>query len=113
MLSSIFNPPVDHYSLSIFAFANADLHTRTIEQIFTASSGSIRLQNYLLDPLDPNALENWLSAHQQAHNDLNRHFGLEGNDLTDVDFKDPERLMNFVFLHGHEHRQFSSLTGVV
>jgi hypothetical protein len=58
----------------------------------------------ILDPLDPNDITTWLDNHQNMHNDFNGVLGTQGQDLSDVDFKNQSQRTQWLFLNFEEHR---------
>jgi hypothetical protein len=67
---------------------------------------------YPLDPFTPNAVDVWLRFHQSAHNDFNQALGLDGADLTDVDFQNAEKLSDFFFRNYQEHLDARAALGI-
>jgi hypothetical protein len=111
MLATLYNLFNDQRGLDQFAFANADLHVRQNAAI--AARGGPNLSAYILDPivLGKN-LETWLSVHQETHNQVNQVLGIRGNDLSDVDFSNPQQLASWIWLHAQEHVQASDRLGL-
>lgn len=71
-----------------------------------------RLEEYIIDPIDMGDPAAMLRNHQAMHNDMNAVFGLSGNDLLEVDFRDVEQLAAWIFFNFNEHQQVSKITGV-
>jgi hypothetical protein len=67
------------------------------------------LTTYVLDPIAGFDRDNWLRRHQTAHNDMNEVLGIAGNDLSDVDFKNPKELQAWINLHAQEHLQANDI----
>ena len=112
MLATLFNVFQTPVAMNQFAFANADLHIRQNQAI--SIKHSVNLPFYILDPisLDNSALENWLQLHQDIHTRTNTILGIDGNDLTDVDFTNLNQLSSWVWLHAQEHVQASNILGL-
>ena len=112
MLATLYNIFQDQVGLNQFAFANADLHIRQNEAI--ATKYNVALPYYVLDPiaLENSGLENWLQTHQDIHTRTNAVLGIAGNDLSDVDFKNPDQLAAWIWLHASEHVQASNKLGL-
>ena len=109
-LASLFNQPSDERSLMRWSFSNADGHTRIINAI--AAQRGVNLTQYILDPIDARDLQGFLRRHQTMHNDMNGVLGLAGQDLSDVDFKNPKQLAAFIFIHAVEHRNANFALGI-
>lgn len=58
---------------------------------------------YCLDPIPMDQIQEWLTRNQQSHNEMNGPLGLQGTDLEDVDFNDKRQLEAWIFLHYQEH----------
>ena len=108
MLASLFNIPKDKTALAQFSFANADEHTQINQGIL--KKYSIQMPVYVLDPI-PTDQQNWLETHQNVHNLMNAVLGIVGNDLSDVDFKKPNELASWIWLHAQEHYQAAKILG--
>lgn len=110
MLAALYNSFSDQAGMSQFSFANNDQHTQIIEAI--ARRFNVALPTYILDPIPANAPSNWLYTHQAVHNDMNGVLGIAGNDLSDVDFTDPQQVASWVWLHAQEHYQAAQILGI-
>jgi len=112
MLATLFNIFQDQVGMSQFAFANADLHDRQNAAILQRYS--VSLPAYVLDPisLENTGLENWLQIHQDIHTRTNSILGIAGNDLSDVDFRNPNQVASWIWLHAQEHVQASNKLGL-
>ena len=106
-LAVLFNIPESAEDFLTFSFHNQDQHALIVRAVFT--NRGIRLPLYLMDPIPPSDPGDWLRTHQQAHNDFNGVLGIDGVDLTSVDFNDPEQLASWSRLHGEEHRQAADI----
>ncbi len=102
MIATLFNIFNDAQGLNQFSFANADEHLR-INEAIVARNGPA-LSYYVLDPIPtgPDA-KTWLRTHQDIHNQMNAVLGLAGNDLSEVDFNDPDQVASWIWLHAQEH----------
>jgi len=114
MLATLFNIFQDEIGMNQFAFANADLHRRQNIAIYQKQSLAPGvLPYYVLDPITMGPdLVNWLQLHQDLHTQVNRVLNIAGNDLSDVDFKNPEQLASWIFLHAQEHLQVANKLGI-
>ena len=110
MLATLFNVFTDERGMGQFSFANADLHRRQNTALRGLGAAPI---DYVLDPIPPGEnAEAWLQTHQQAHTQVNTLLGIVGNDLSDVDFKNPDQVASWVWLHAQEHRQATAKLGI-
>ena len=100
---------VTERDMTVFAFANADHHQLVADALKAKGTTVTR---YILDPIPGFALKDWLRRHQTSHNDNNNALGVNGNDLTDVDFRKPEEAEAWARLHYTEHAAWASALGV-
>lgn len=107
-LANLFNIPENEEELFSLVFNNMDQHRLIVKALFDQRGVSLLL--YTMDPLPPD-IGTWLQVHQQAHNDFTAALGIEGVDLTSVNFHDPEQLASWARLHGEEHRQAANILG--
>lgn len=110
-LGPLYNISTDA-DFSAFAFANADHHTLVTQAINQNLPASQALTFYILDPIPDFDLQNWLRRHQQSHNDINSALGIQGTDLTDVNFKKQDEREAWAELHASEHIQWQLSTGI-
>ena len=106
-IANLFNTPANEQEMLVFSFSNADQHRLIVNAI--AKQKGIALTSYLLDPLPPEDIQDWLAIHQQAHIDFRNVLGIPGTDLTSVDFRDPEQFASWSRLHGTEHLQAATM----
>ena len=108
-LANLLNIPNTPEEWAYFSFNNQDAH----HQIFGALlNQGVRLSDYVLDPITPDSAATWLRIHQQAHTEFNSALGIQGNDLSTVDFKNPTEVAAWVQLHWSEHQQATVKLGV-
>lgn len=110
MLASLYNVFKDNIGLQQFSFANNDEHVRINEAVL--KQRNIQLPTYILDPISASDPSNWLYMHQNIHNLMDSVLGIAGNDLSDVDFKNPEQLSSWIWLHAQEHYQAAQILGI-
>lgn len=87
--------------LEEWLFWHANDHVEILRGI--QATTSVKLPEYVLDPANSQDLEGWALQHQQAHNDMNSQLGLQGSDLTAVDFKQEIELKAWLFINFMEH----------
>lgn len=110
MNPSLLNPPVDRLSLGRWSFINQWEHSQIAEQI--QSQFSIPQLTYILDPISEDDFRSWLWRHQETHNAMNSALGIQGNDLTDVDFQNREQVESWIWIHANEHIQATAILGI-
>lgn len=102
MLAALYNFSIDDADMrALFSVCNQDSHVQIIKAI-NASQGK-NLEQFSLDPLDPDDLENWLEQHQQLHNDLNAALGTQNYNLNTIAFDSAGSVQLWVQLHVQEH----------
>jgi hypothetical protein len=111
-LPFIFNAPTDGASLRRFFFMHASDHTE-IQQATLKQKG-VNIFARVLDPVDTNddAFSAWVELHQQAHNDANAALKLNGQDLTDIELKDPDKLREWIWENAEEHQALRQTLGI-
>ena len=102
--------PNDERTFDLFSFSNQDSHIRIANAAFAQKSTSLSI--YVLDPMPFPDLGAWLANHQQMHNDMNGISGVQGVDLTSVDWTDEEQRVNWTRLHWAEHQQNEQFWGI-
>lgn len=80
--------------------------------LFGSGMSALPLNQYILDPMDPNNLGMWLYQHATMHDQLNTVLGTSGLDLLGLDWEDPEQFAAWLRLNGDEHIRFSAALGV-
>ena len=110
MLANLYNTWKDDAGLQRFSFSNNDEHL-SINRAILARFNQL-LPVYVLDPINTHDPNTWLNVHQIVHNLQNQILGIVGNDLSDVDFQNPEQMASWVWLHAQEHYQASNILGI-
>lgn len=106
-LASLANVPVTDQERAQWAFAHMAHHRDINFQIYNLIK--VALPEYSLDPIDPADTSTWEYQHQLMHNDQNQFLGIDGQDLTGVDWKDQRLLAAWVLLNFNEHFQASNI----
>lgn len=109
-VAALYNVPQSQTDFDQWAFAHAAHHRdiiRLIEQL-----GGPHLDEYVLDPLDPQNMGVWLYQHQFMHSQMDAALGISGFDLLDVDVTNPSEFAGWVWLNGQEHYQVANLLGI-
>lgn len=109
-VANLMNVPKTETDLLVWSFHHADHHLQIIDAV-AAQKGSVLVQ-YVLDPIAPFDLANWLRRHQTAHNAFNAALSANGQDLTTVDFSKPDQLQSWIDIHAAEHLFAGTTLGV-
>lgn len=106
-LATLFIIPQTPDELQQWSFAHMASHRDICRVVFQTLS--TRLDEYVLDPFDPLDPGNWVDRHQIMHQQMNAALGLDGFDLSELDWQDAERLQDWVVKNGNEHYRASSI----
>lgn len=109
-LAQVVFPPPTKTGMEEWAFAHFQHHIAIIEA--TLAIKNVRLNLYQLYPFNEHATADWLRQHQEAHNEFNAVYGVNGNDLSSVDFKNKKQKDAYFWLNFNEHRNVGKLCGV-
>lgn len=110
-LAALYNVPGTQEELNQWSFAHAAHHVdlnRAIQQQFGINADV----NFVLDPVDTNDMGTWIYNHQVMHWLLELQLGLEGFDLTDVNWQDRGELAGWIWLNATTHYNASLILGV-
>jgi len=80
--------------------------------LFGSGVAGLPLDQFILDPMDPDDLGMWSYLHATMHSQINQVLGTEGFDLLSWDWNDPEQFATFLRLNGDEHLRLSTALGV-
>ena len=106
-LADLYNVPTTDSERAQWAFAHMAHHRDINQEIYSLIK--VALPEYILDPIDPNDVGQWEYQHQQMHDAQNAILGIQGQDLTGVDWKDQRLLAGWIFLNQSEHYQASNI----
>jgi len=106
-IADLYNVPSTPDELAQWAFAHMAHHRDINARIYLLVK--VALPEYILDPIDPNGSGDWEYQHQQMHDNQNQILGIQGQDLTSLDWKDERLLAGWVFLNANEHVQASNI----
>lgn len=109
-LPVIFMQPNDADSWRKWAFSHAAIHFDVNGAVFQQKAAKI--QEFQLNPIDPDNLGFWLYAHQISHQQTNQALGLQGYDLLSLDPSDTEGFAQWLQQHGDEHLNWNKILGV-
>ena len=106
-LADLYNVPATDQERAQWSFAHMAHHRDINRRIYELVK--IALPEYILDPVNPEDAGDWEYQHQQMHDNQNAVLGIDGQDLTGVDWKDPRILAGWIFLDANEHVQASAI----
>ena len=112
-LAALYNIPSSGPQLSQWSFVNAAAHADIVRLIFQRTGQ--QLDSFVLDPFDPqdpDSMQGWLYQHQTMHQQMDAILGIQGYDLTDVDFSNQGILAGWITSHALEHTQAAQILGV-
>ena len=87
--------------LMVWAATHASHHRDIIRSIYNRAG--IALDEYILDPIDPDNTTVWEDQHQVMHSQMDAVLGIGGYDLSEVNFKNPTLLNGWITLNANEH----------
>lgn len=67
---------------------------------------------YVIIPWNQDGADALLEKHQQYHNDMNDALNLGGQDLSNIDFKNPAAIQQWAWLHYQEHLAAHEALGI-
>ena len=100
-IAALYNIPGTPDETSEWSFAHMAHHhdlNRVIYQKF-----KIALPEYVLDPLNPKDMQQWLYQHQVMHQNQDAVLGIEGFDLLDVNWEDRDFVSNTGGIEGFSY----------
>lgn len=106
-LADLANVPSTDQERAQWSFAHMAHHRDINEKIYLLLK--LALPEYILDPIDLNDTGTWEYQHQLMHDNFNQILGIEGQDLTGIDWKNQNLLAGWVQLNFSEHYQASSI----
>lgn len=106
-LANLYNVPTTDEERAQWSFSHMAHHRDIAQQIYNLLK--IALPEYILDPINLDDTGTWEDQHQLMHDTQNQLLGIEGQDLTGVDWKDPNLTAAWIFLNASEHFQASEI----
>jgi hypothetical protein len=112
-LATLLNLPTTNHLIQQFSFANQDSHRKIADAVFAQMKGMV-IPVFAVDPIPlfPGGLLDWSLSHQAMHNVQNEILGIQGEDLTSLDFQDEAQLSSWILQHFNEHYLAESKLGV-
>src|SRR5215469_9290123 len=108
-LPYIYARPETKDDWSSWSFNHAANHYDWVAQV--QSQKGLRVEQFPLDPIDPQDLGMWLYNHQVIHDEVNAALGTQGFNLLTLDIKDPDEFAMWLRLNGDEHVRISAALG--
>ena len=109
-LPTPFDLPPDEDAWAAWGFNHAANHYDWISAV--EDQKSVKLTQYLLNPIDRNNFGFFLYLNQVSHNQVNQVLGTSGQNLLGYDLQDPDQLNEFFQVHAQEHQRISGALGV-
>ena len=100
-LPNIFYPPPGDDGWKEFWFFHFQDHLEIMQKI--QKFKNVKLTEYPIAPWMNEGKDVILELHQQYHNDLNEQLGLNGNDLSSLNFEKQGEVRSWVYLNYEEH----------
>jgi hypothetical protein len=98
---ALYQNPTTADEMAVWSFSH-QAHHRDIARVVFDVYG-VRLDEFVLDPFDPQEEEGWLVTHQIMHSQMDQILGIPGFVLSNVDWNDPDQLKMWLSRHGNEH----------
>ena len=106
-LANLYNVPGNDEERAQWSFSHMAHHRDINAKIYLLLK--VALPEYILDPINPNDVGQWEDQHQLMHDAQNQIMGIQGQDLTGIDWNDPNVTAAWIFLNGNEHFQASEI----
>lgn len=106
-LADLANVPSTDEERAQWSFAHMAHHRDIAARIYTLVK--VALPEYILDPVNPADTGEWEYQHQIMHDNQNALLGIDGQDLTGIDWKNQNELAAWIFLNMSEHFQASDI----
>lgn len=106
-IADLFNVPFTDEERATWAFAHM-AHHRDINRVIYQLT-KLALPEYPLDQINPDDTGVWEYQHQLMHDNQNSVLGITGQDLSEVNWRDPQLLEGWVFLNRIEHFQAANI----
>jgi len=106
-LADLYNVPTTNEERAQWSFAHMTHHRDINRRIYELIK--VALPEYILDPVNPENSGEWEYQHQLMHDNENAILGIQGQDLTGMDWKDQRLLAAWIWLNVNEHVQASNI----
>lgn len=102
--------PKTSEELALWSFEHM-AHHRDIIRVIYQRLGFV-LDEFVLDPFNPNEIDNWAYQHQLMHQQMDTILGIAGFDLSTLDWTDETNLNNWINANRTEHQQAGQILGL-
>ena len=106
-LANLYNVPTSDSERAQWSFSHMAHHRDINAKIYLLLK--IALPEYILDPVNLDDTGTWEDQHQLMHDTQNQLLGINGQDLTGIDWKNQNLLAAWIFLNASEHFQASEI----
>jgi len=109
-ITTLYEYPFTAERLEYWGFQHLAHHRDVIRVAF--ETDGTKLQELILDPFNPmdkGALQIWLNAHQQMHDETNAYLGLDGHAIWEVDWFEPDQMEPWLAIHAAEHLNWGKI----
>ena len=106
-LANLFNVPSTDEERAAWSFSHMAHHRDINQAIYILTN--LALPEYIIDPIDVNDPAQWEYQHQLMHDNQNAILGIQGQDLTGIDWQNLNLLTAWVFLNSSEHYQAANI----
>jgi len=106
-LADLYNVPGTDEERAQWSFAHTAHHRDINRRIYKLIK--IAIPEYILDPINPKDSGEWEYLHQLMHDNQNALLGIQGQDLTGLDWNDQRLLAAWIWLNSSEHYQASNI----
>ena len=112
-LATLLNLPTTPELLTQFSFANQDSHRKIAAAAFAQKNGVV-LPVYPVDPIPlfGGGIQVFGYNHQVMHDAMDALLGIQGQDLTGLNFENEAQLSAWIQQHFIEHYQAETMLGV-
>lgn len=110
MQAILFEVPRSETDWSRWSFSHRDSHQQIIQAI--AAKGGPSLTQYILDPISMPDFQGFLERNARAHFDMNGAIGAQGAELDELDPRDTNQLVAWIYEHALEHRTAEERLGL-
>ena len=110
MLSALLNVPSSKQDWDIWSYNHRISHDAIRDAI--QKQKNVSLIDYQLDPISQDYLQDWLERNQQTHIEMDSAIGAQSSDLTDVDPKQQNQLVAWIWDHYQEHQTAEAALGI-
>lgn len=109
-IASLINVPKNQREWDSWSFTHKVQHDNINRAILAQKNKT--LTTYILDPINQDDSDVFLQNNSQIHIDICSILGVEGSDLTSVNWQDEKELGNWIYLHWQEHSNFNTKLGI-